>query len=729
LHANNSVLNSYAPAETGALQLFYAKAENDLTGIRSGILIFLQDPRSTAELDSAIRNLRFLKLNAETVGQDDLAARATECANVLTDILSLQSAEPEQDARRALDLIAEIEASLLNAPLGDDVHSFSISGFLDESFRKLAQGYRDEQIQDEPESEAGFEIDEETLEIFRSEASGLLENISENLDALAAQPNDFESLWNIRRCAHTFKGAAGIVGLGDASALAHRVEDLLDQLAEDRREADASIIELLTTSTCHLRSLTLDCGPAEQLIELSAIYAEFDRILADGAVGRADPDTDLPKHLAEAKATETRESHVHTAKPPPAPIVRVALDRLDELLNLTRTLATNRSSLAKELVFLGADNAQDILEKIGPLFDAQRQLTNEIQDKLLRIRMVRFGMLATRLNRAVHVTCQEENKKAEVMIDNEDFEIDTQILDSLVEPLLHLLRNAIVHGIESPERRRLIGKPEKGKIWIEVRSGDNEIILSVRDDGRGISISKLREKAVASGVIDRASADSMTDEQAFDLMFLRGITTAENLSLNAGRGVGMSIVKESIGSIGGSISISTEAQKGTTFRIRIPLVLAAAAFDQSEAGDDLFSDVKGEEAKSRAAGLNVLIVDDSSSMRQLITRMVEKAGCKGIPATDGRNAVEILSDPENHPDIILTDLEMPNMDGYEFLEFLKNDAAFCEIPVVMITSRSGLEHRQKAFDLGVVDFMTKPFSEDSLMDTINRVRLATTIVQ
>lgn len=720
MHANNSVLNSYEPADPGVVQSFYAKAETDLTGIRSGILIFLQDQRQKGELDAPIRNLNLLKLNAQAAGQDDIAASSAECERVLKEILDLQSAAPEQNARRALDLIAGVEASLLSAPLRDDDLLFSISGFLDESFERLTQGDQDEQVYEKPELETGFEIDEETLEIFRTEASELLENISTNLNALTEQPNSVDALWNIRRCAHTFKGAAGVIGLKEASELSHRVEDLLDQLAEKQHETGPSVIELLTAATDLLRSMTLGCGPAEKSTGLFAIYADFDRVIADSSNHHSNSNTDSPKHSPGSTTTDSRQCNVNTVKPPPAPIVRVALDRLDELLNLTRNLALNRSSLAKELISLSANSSPDVLENIGPLFETQRQLTNEIQDKILRIRMVRFGMLATRLNRAVHVTCQEEDKKAEVVIDNEDFEIDTQILDSLVEPLLHLLRNAVVHGIESPERRRLIGKPEKGQIWIEVGSSDDEIIVTVRDDGRGISISKLRDKAVASGVIDRAVATSMTDEEAFELMFLRGITTAENLSLNAGRGVGMSIVKESIGSIGGSITIATEPQRGTTFTIRIPLVLATEAFGPVEADEEFFSDVTGGDAKLDRAGLTVLIVDDSSSMRQLITRMIEKAGSSSIAATDGQNAVEILSDPENRPDIILTDLEMPNMDGYEFLEFLKGGDAFCDIPVVMITSRTGNEHRQKAFDLGAVDFLTKPFSEESLIETIGR---------
>ena len=720
MHANNLVIDSHQTTLPGPSPEFYTKAETDLTGIRNGILIFLQDPRQTGELEASIRGLNLLRDNARAAGQDDIVVSSDECAGALKDIVNFRSADPEKDARRSLDLVARIEASLLGSPLMADDPLFSISGFLDESFERLTYKDIGQQIRDEPAPEAGFEIDEETLEIFRAEAFELLENISTNLQFLTARPDDIDALWNIRRCAHTFKGAAGIVGLDEASALAHRVEDLLDQLAGNQREYDDAVIKLLSVSTEQLRSMARGCPAADQPTELTEIYAEFDRVIADNMGHSSYLQADPPKPFSGL--TDLRNGAAATVKPPPAPIVRVALDRLDELQNLTRNLAVNRLLLERELISRSTDDTSNILEKIGPLFEMQRQLTDEIQNRIVRIRMVRFGMLATRLNRAVHVTCQEENKTAEVFIDNEDLEIDTQILDSLVEPLLHLLRNAVVHGIESPERRRLIGKPEKGNIWIKVGIDESEINVSVQDDGRGISIAKLREKAVASGAIDRISADLLTDEKAFDLMFLRGITTVDHLSLNAGRGVGLSIVKESVGSIGGSISITTEAQRGTTFTIKIPLA-TAAAFDLIEAGDQSGIDT-GPREGAHGNRPTVMIVDDSSSMRRLITRIVEKTGCISILATDGRNAVEILNDPENRPDVILTDLEMPNMDGYEFLEYLKNDNALRDIPIVMITSRTGQDHRQKAFDLGAVDFITKPFSEGSLLDAIERIGLA-----
>ncbi len=710
------------------MRSFCARAWNDLAGIRNGILIFLQDRRSVSDLNTPIRDLYALKQNALDIGLADIADHIAECERVLNNTLKGRGASSDGRLRLALDIVAEIEASLLKTSLRDDEHFPDVSKFIDESFEKLTQARQYDPIPDEPDTQTGFEIDEETLEIFRSEASDLLENISANLKILTAQPNERDALWNIRRCAHTFKGAAGIVGMKEASELAHRVEDLLDQLAEDPCEIDTRITDLIVAATDHLNSMTIDTGTTGQRSSLPALYEDFDRVISENSARHGNPTNTSPTHSAAGPSENTTVSeNSDFVKPLNAPIVRVALARMDELLKISQDLDRNQAILAERFAGLGSlisGDGRDMnaFENLVSLFENQHRLTLEMQDKLLQIRMVRFGMLTTRLNRAVHVTCQEENKKASLIIENEDVEIDTQILDSLVEPLLHLLRNAVVHGIERPEMRRLIGKSETGQIKIAVENNFNSVIVSVRDDGRGISAVKLKEKAVSSGAIDRESVGTLTDQQAFDLMFLRGVTTAETLSLNAGRGVGMSIVKESVESGGGSISITSEAQKGTTFTIRMPITLSVKPFDPVGNGERL----SGLLTTAHGTALTVLIVEDSLGMRQLITKIIEKAGWKAIVAADGLEAIEILSVPENRPDIILTDLEMPRLNGYELLEAIKNNDDLCEIPVVMITSRADDEHRQKAFDLGAAEFVTKPFEGSSLIRMIEQLCVAAT---
>jgi CheY-like chemotaxis protein/two-component sensor histidine kinase len=435
------------------------------------------------------------------------------------------------------------------------------------------------------------------------------------------------------------------------------------------------------------------------------------------------------------------------AKVTAAPIVRVSLDRLDELQTIAHELGLARTNIAESLdkfakLSTGVQPNTESLLELEALLARQLTLSNELQQKLDQIRMVRFGTLSTRLNRAVHVTCQEENKTAELTIENEDIELDTQIIDGLVEPLLHLLRNAVVHGIEPPETRRMIGKPEKARIAVGVERKDSNIVLSVSDDGRGVTVSKLKEKALRSGSISQQLADSMTDEEALELMFLRGVTTAEKLSLNAGRGIGMSIVREAVESRGGMIWIESEPQKGSVFMIRLPMVPVTAKSGPSTArpqpvpaAQPKFEEeiIENEEvaiaddepaiAAPVRAELCVLIVDDSALMRQTISKVIERAGWQALTAIDGREAMEILSKAGNQPDIIITDLEMPGLDGLGLIEALKRNPRLFEIPVIMVTSRSERVHREKAFALGAAKFLTKPIEGGELKSIINSLCL------
>jgi len=407
-----------------------------------------------------------------------------------------------------------------------------------------------------------------------------------------------------------------------------------------------------------------------------------------------------------------------TVRSDQAPIVRVSLDRLDDLIELSVNLASNRSLLVRELAKLeGASDQNDldsIFESLAGLFDLQRNLNNELQDRLFRIRMVRFGTLETRLSRAVNVTCQEENKKAQVTIINSDCEVDTQIIDALIEPLLHLLKNAVVHGIEREETRRLIGKPEKGSIRIRVESDDNGVTLTIEDDGRGISAGKLKEKAVQNGLITEAEAAEMNDDDSFALMFKRGLTTADTLNLNAGRGVGMSIVKESIEKCRGRILVASEPQIGTKFTIKMPLVLSKAMAKTPEV-DQTAIDTDSVNESRRL----VMIVDDSASVRRHACKLVENAGHQVITAQNGAEALELLLSDAWRPDIILSDIEMPIMDGWDLLEYVKTDSNFGHIPIVMITSLNSDQHRRRAAELGASDYYVKPFDEAGLISVLN----------
>jgi len=286
--------------------------------------------------------------------------------------------------------------------------------------------------------------------------------------------------------------------------------------------------------------------------------------------------------------------------------------------------------------------------------------------------------------------------------------------------------------------RRMIGKPEKAVITVDVARADSQVIVSVSDNGRGVTISKLKEKALSTGSISQQLSESMTDEEALDLMFLRGVTTAENLSLNAGRGIGMSIVREGVEGRGGSLSVHSEPQKGTVFMIHMPTALAPPQNRtprQSEPETVLlpqreipraepvsipqYNIPRAEPVSVPKSNISVLIVDDSAVMRQTMSKVVERAGWKAFSATEGGEALQFLKKTHALPDIIITDLEMPGLGGMGFIEALKGNPQLFDIPVIMVTSRNERVHRDKAFALGAAKFLTKPIESGELKSIIN----------
>ena len=926
---------------------FAEQAESLLQAIRGGILVWRQEGRK-AELVGQLRGIASLSESAKLHGQMAIGEVFDAIEQESSRFLSSEAPLSDADSRDLLDLIAYAEAEVVKALQGSDDHSMNVADFIEQSFDILQMdSFQQNSSEDSndivlpaevsvtnespsatEEAEDEFEIDAEMLEIFAMEAEDLLGNIETNLDLLIATPSNRDALWEIRRNAHTFKGAAGIVGFKKPSQLAHRVEDLLDHLAQNEIAPNQKILDLLTTSAKCLRSITGgDMSPA-LMDRMNEVYLAFDDVMTD--LTSEKPAEPAPEPVAATPIEIVPQIELPAEVQPvqARPIVRVSITRLDELVRIVRDLVVSRSVVEQRIweferqieelhkttrrlqtisakietdfeasmlgtqpavSFGGANyatdpemrvNDEDIFDSLeldrytdfhqsarelseatndsfsintalealkGSLeivFEDQRRLIEEMQEKVMQIRLIRFGSLTTRLQRAVSVTCEEEMKNAEVVIENQDVEIDTDVLDSLVEPVMHLLRNAVVHGIESSDTRRLLGKPETGNIVVRVRNDETHIFLQVSDDGRGIAGSTLKDKAVSSGLISAETAATLDPQGMLDLMFLPGLTTAEKLSMSAGRGVGMSIVKESIEARKGTISIETVPQGGTTFTVRIPLAYAvaqvllvkvehqtlaiplkivkhiaefspsdlqtnggeqvleiesvkfpvafladyidAARHDQTntEFANTLLIDtgnikcalmvdeiLKTEEIAIKTLGkplenlngllgaavlgsgevvpildlqfllknkpkaaadmeskaspprdtLRILVVDDSPSVRHMTSKVIIGAGWEVLTAKDGLEALEMLQAAPELPNVVLTDVEMPRMDGYELITALKGSETLCELPVVLITSRSGEKHREKALDLGISDYLAKPYDDSELISIVGRL--------
>ena len=679
-------------------------AEGDLASVRSSLLMIVQT--GDADLSGSRRTLSRLRTEAEANSITTIADLCIDCEASLDQISTKTDPSPAE-VNVPLDIVARIEAAVWALSMRSDLTDFD--GFIDASFDGL--------IQDATEPAPvlfaeRFDVDEETLEVFRCEAEELLASTINSLQTLSKEPSDQNAIWDIRRNAHTFKGAAGIVGLTEASDIAHRMEDLLDKMVEMRCDAAPKIVDFLEASACQLKAIITAKVPDDQAGDLSERFADAMSSLTspvDPAGNGQTPFSDAQHSSALSRPDSFRT----TTKP----IVRVSLERLDELIKVSRSLVSNRAALTERLSEYHAETDVDAdwFSKISTLLDAQRILTDDIQAKLLQVRMVKFGTLETRLSRAVNVTCHDEGKKAVVEIENGDVEIDTQVIDALIEPLLHLLKNAVVHGIEPPDTRRLIGKPERGTVRIDLDADDEALVLSISDDGGGLCLPKLKERAIANGILNADQAATMNDRDAMDLVFDRGLTTADTINLNAGRGVGMSIVKESIESRGGKVVIASEPQRGTTFTILMPLLIGRPAPVSAEP-------IELSEEPADPAPPLILVIDDSTSVRHRTSKLIEAEGFRVITATNGAEALELLLSNDWEPDLILSDIEMPQIDGWNFLEYMKTDDNFGHIPVVMVTSLDTDEHRKRAFELGASDYFIKPLNKKDLAEVLESLR-------
>jgi chemosensory pili system protein ChpA (sensor histidine kinase/response regulator) len=511
------------------------------------------------------------------------------------------------------------------------------------------------------------------------------------------------------------------------------------------------------------------------------------------------------------------------------------LDRYSALQQFSRALSETSGDVASIQGLL-----ETLTREAQNLLTQQSRVITELQNSLMRTRMVPFQRHVQRLTRLVRQAANDTGKRAELVVQGASAELDRQMLERMVAPLEHMLRNAVVHGIEPPERRAALAKPDVGRISVSLTRDGAEVAIVVTDDGAGINVKLIREKAASLGLIDRHA--KLTDEEAMQLILEPGFSTAGHVTQAAGRGVGMDVVATEVKKLGGGLFIESTVGKGSRFTIRLPFTLAisqalivrvaeevyalplatvegvvrlprnivarhlgkdASLFEYGgqkyrfqqlgsfvglgptrlpesdvsmsvvliRAGEHSTALVTDELVGSREivvkslgpqisgirgiAGATILgdgriviildmgslvrsewrakttettvldqrdrrtfalVVDDSITVRRVTQRLLERNGMRVLTAKDGVDAVSLLQD--NLPDIILLDIEMPRMDGYEVAAHVRNDPRLKDIPIVMITSRVSEKHRARAIELGVDDYLGKPYQESQLLDAI-----------
>jgi len=765
------------------------------------------------------------------------------------------------------------------------------------------------------------DYDGDILEVFIEEADELIEALDESIHGWESN-QDFDQVEEMKRALHTMKGGARLSGLPVLGDLVHDYETYLTELNPDSTSDEAftqvhgfqdrvlsavSGVKAYLGQSLPAESVTLAEPPfeAKAKTELSdgtgvedmpagqasvtalqpkksgsqevvrvnsELLEELVNLAGETSISRARLEEqvgEFKSSLDEVDATILRlqeqlrrldieteaqilfrqeQMAVHEESFDP-----LEMDRYSQLQQLSRSLIESASDLSD----LRTDLSDKLKDAETTLLQ-QSRVNTTLQEGLMRSRMVPFSRMVPRLRRIVRQVATELGKKVSFELDNVEGELDRSVLERMIPPFEHMLRNAVDHGIEDPEERVNSGKPESGRIVLTLGREGGNVSIRLADDGRGIDLDRVRNKAIERGLMDENA--QLSDYDVMQFILHAGFSTAENVTQISGRGVGMDVVHSEIKQLGGDVAINSEMGKGTEFAIHLPFTLSVNRALMVNIGHDSFAiplntiegivrispfelehyysnpdsefeyandhykvrylgsllypgrkanleghvlplpivlvrtqqhtmalqvdglmgsreivvknlgaqfssvqglsgatvmgdgsvvvildphalvrqelaksdlllgaaaaerqrlDMLADESRRAKKVHTVMVVDDSVTVRKVTTRLLEREGFNVITAKDGVEALQTLQ--EETPDIMLLDIEMPRMDGFELAKNLRTSQRWGNLPIIMITSRTGAKHRDHAKSLGVNQYMGKPFQEDMLLENIQEL--------
>jgi len=404
----------------------------------------------------------------------------------------------------------------------------------------------------------------ELLQIFTAESEENLRDMEVSFVQLESAPQDEETLQAIFRAAHTIKGNAAGLGFPALAKFAHGVEDVLDGLRTGAMVLTTPLATILLQTVDALRQLVAAAvkGADELLPEHLELLED---LMVEAGGGQNSGESESKK---ERRGGQGRRHADHSGGTR-AQTLRVEIEKLDRMLNLTGEIAVARERLAGLLEETHhAKQLEDILEA----HRAADRLFMDLQEEVMKIRMVPLGPTFRQFVRTVRDVATAQGKLAYVELAGEDVDVDMNVIEHLRDPLTHIVRNAVDHGIEEPERRRELGKDQRGRLSLQAWHEGGSIVIKVQDDGAGLERSKVIERARAMGYT--ADFDKLNDHELFRLILEPGFSTASEVTEFSGRGVGMDVVRRNVEALRGVISIESRAGVGTTITIRLPLTLA-----------------------------------------------------------------------------------------------------------------------------------------------------------
>jgi len=819
----------------------------------------LRQPKPATGLLAALKeaiaqtSLEPVDMQPEEVVNDEVPVSAGPAGNLIAEVAAETPVEPETVAALVETVVDSVLVEAAPTPKKEQPLKAAAS-----KAKKTAQ----------PSA-----VDQELLTMFIEEARELVPQIGNELRAWRANPQESDHPDALQRALHTLKGSARMAGQSEMGDTVHSMEDRaikalknkvtaldFDDMFVDLDHIGALLEELTGVSTGRGGAIAdaADAAPVGRSADRRAQYMRLradvlDRLINEAgeiSIARSRIEREmlgfkqfsldltesvfrLRNHLRELEIEaesqlQSRMTHLQETNETFDPL---EFDRFTRLQELTRMLAESVNDVAtiQHGLLMNLDETESALQQ-------QNRMNRELQHGLMDVRMVPFSLISERLQRIVRQTARELSKQVEMSIDGEAVEIDRSVLDKIGAPLEHLLRNAVAHGMETPQQRKKLGKAEQGSIKLKVRQESDEIVLTVTDDGAGINLERVREKAIENGLF---TADQELSEQALlAVIFEPGFSTAAEISQIAGRGVGLDAVRSDITALGGRIDVNNTPGQGAVFSVYLPVTLSVSQVVLVRAGSRVFAipsvmveqvqklkpaalaeayekhnvnwaerdyplhflskligdaDQVPEEQRyspllllrsgtyrialhvdeiignqevvmkaigsqlARVPGMigatvmgdgkivlivnpvqlanreilavgsvkvttaatvevdtrsTIMVVDDSLTMRKVLGRLLEREGYKVITAKDGMDALQILQ--ETIPDIILSDIEMPRMDGFELTRNVRGDSRMANIPLIIISSRTAEKHQNLARELGVNAFLGKPVADDEL---------------
>ena len=899
LGAATQQLDQQTTMDDEIVEIFLEEAVDILDSAGQSLKRWLLEPDNAAPLSSLQRDLHTLKGGARMAEIEPIGdlAHELECLyEGLVDRRYSYSAELSQVLMASHERLAlQLEELQHHQPLSDSAELIA-------RVRALRQGSAPAAPVAAPPASGA---DPELLDIFLEEAADILDSSSAALSRWQAEPGNRQEVETLLRDLHTLKGGARMVEIAPIGDLAHELEFLYEGLSAGLLAPSPALFALL--QGCHDRlaqmidavadglpvgsvdklierikslvhpsdepvtPLALPAGKAEAVVDPMADMVKISAELLDDLVnlagetsifrGRIEQQVnDARIALTEVETTIERmrdqlrrldtETQGRILSRQQAEAERLGyedfdpleMDRHSQLQQLSRALSESASDLLdlKDTLERRNEDAHDLLQQ-------QARINTELQEGLMRTRMVPFERMLPRLKRIVRQVAGELGKDVEFIVGNAEGEMDRNVLERMAAPLEHMLRNAVDHGLESRDARLLAGKPEKGRITLDLTHEGGDIVFDMRDDGAGVPLEAVRRKAIKRGLL--APDQEISDRDVLQFILQPGFSTAEKITQISGRGVGMDVVHEEVRQLGGSMFIESTPGVGVHFRIRLPFTVsvnralmvqcaddqyaiplntieglvrvmphelaghyqqdppryeyAGQRYELFYLGDllhtvgrpkllgqyqpvpvllvqcnerrvavhvdamagtreivvkglgpqfagvqglsgatilgdgrvvliiDLLAHIRARQPALPAQAVDaplvlndplkkrpllVLVVDDSVTVRKVTSRLLERNGMNVLTAKDGIDAIAVLE--EHTPDLMLLDIEMPRMDGFEVAIQVRNDPRLMRLPIIMITSRTGQKHRDRAMAIGVNDYLGKPYQESVLLESI-----------